>query len=62
LNVFDGIGGSRMGKMSQEVGSQKRKGQMQMRTKYEQTANQQLLGSAGKVMGICMEKRTQTLA
>jgi hypothetical protein len=38
-SVFGGIGGSRTGekmcKMIQEVGSQKRKGQMQMWTGYE---------------------------
>jgi hypothetical protein len=31
----NGIGSSRKGKMTQEAGSQKRKGQMQMWTEYE---------------------------
>jgi hypothetical protein len=39
LSVFNGIGGSRKGEkmfnMTQEVGNQERKGQMQMWTEYE---------------------------
>jgi hypothetical protein len=42
---LNGVGGSRKGekmcKLTQEVGSQKCKGQMQMWTEYEQTVNQQ---------------------
>jgi hypothetical protein len=58
---LNGMGGSRKGemcKMTQEVGIQKRKGQLQMWTKYEQTVNQQCyLGSADKVTGICSEEK-----
>jgi hypothetical protein len=35
-------------------------GQMQIWIEYERTVNQQLFGSADKVMGICLEENTRT--
>jgi hypothetical protein len=54
-DIGDSRKGEKMCKMTQQVGSQKPKRQMQMWTEYEQTVNQQLFGSADKVMGICSD-------
>jgi hypothetical protein len=52
--------------MTQKVGSQERKGHMQMWTEYEPWCSQiedyVSFGSADKVTGICLVEKTQTLA
>jgi hypothetical protein len=66
---LNGIGGGsrkgeKMCKMTQEMGSQKRKEQMHTWTGYEpwcaQIEDWMLIGRADKVMGICLEEKTQT--
>jgi hypothetical protein len=69
-SVFlNGKGGSRKGekmcRMTQEVGSQKRKGQMQMSTETLVFSDRRLgvrLIAEKLNMGICSQERTQTLA
>jgi hypothetical protein len=61
---LNGIGASRKGekicKMTQEVGTQKRKIQMQMWTEYEQTVNQQCyLEVLTSLWGIVRRKRSE---